>query len=445
VSGIWRRWLPLPRGIFGESEKELFPGLVAPLLAGVALYGAARGRPRTNRYVWAYAVVGLAGFVLSLGPLVRVWGVVLTRHGPYDWLRQIVPGMGGMRTPSRFVVVVIAGLSVLAGVGALRVLRLVSPRLRPIATAVLLAGVVADGWAVPIPVVRYSPRGRPEDRAVADWLRDAPPGAVLHLPVNTAQFQELNYQYATLFHPHPLVNGFTGWDSPLQQMLRHPRSPMYDYVRYPATVTMLRALGVKYVVVHPGDYNVTQLADGELTATLAGFRQSGQVLEERRLLEVHAFELAPMAEPRGALPALRPISSQEFRVEVSQQPERAGFLVDGDNDSRWIGLQDGGSAIAARFNAPRDVARVELQLAERSLWDFPRELQIEVEDAAGRVRTVYRAPPYQEFAAAFLRDRSYPSIWIDLPANETVVLRMRDVATYDTWWSVHELRLWARR
>jgi hypothetical protein len=104
VSGLWRRWLPLPQGIFGESEKELFPGLVAPCLAALALGGAVLRRRASPAWPLAYALIAVAGFLLSLGPLVRVWGVVLTRHGPYDWLQHVAPGMGGMRTPSRFVV-----------------------------------------------------------------------------------------------------------------------------------------------------------------------------------------------------------------------------------------------------------------------------------------------------------------------------------------------------
>ena len=52
--------------------------------------------------------------------------------------------------------------------------------------------------------------------------------------------------------------------------------------------------------------------------------------------------------------------------------------------------------------------------------------------------------PFPEFFAGFLRDRSYPSLRIDLPPNDTVVLRVRDAAIYDSWWSVHELRLWRR-
>jgi hypothetical protein len=349
-----------------------------------------------------------------------------------------------VEAPSRFVVVAIVGLSVLAGFGAAFLLGRIRPRVRALAIAVMLAGVIADGWAVPIKTVAYEPRGRLEDRAIVEWLRAMPPGVVLHLPLMTAQFQELHYQYATLFHGHPLINGFTGWASPLQELLRQPRAPMYDYERYPATVTMLRSLGVRYVFVHPGDYNVTQEANGELRETVDGFRRSGQLAGEKRLLDVYAFELAPFASQTETTASLTPIPAAQFRVDVSQQKGRAEFLVDGDNDSRWIGAQDGSSVITAQFSEPRDVARIELQLAQRSLIEYPRDLQIDAEDREGHSRTLYHASPYAEFFAGFLRDRSYPAVRIDLPRNETMILRVRDVATYDSWWSVHELKLWRR-
>jgi hypothetical protein len=444
TSGVWRRWLPLPQPIFGELEKELFPGIIAPLLAAFALYAALfRPQPLT-RWAGAYGLIVLVGFVLSLGPLVRLWGAVLTRHGPYDWLQHVVPGMGGMRVPSRFVVVAITGLSVLAGFGACLVLARTRPRFRGLVMAALLAGVVADGWAVPIPIEHYNPRGRPEDRAAADWLHNAPPGGVLHLPINTYHFQELHYQYATLFHGHQIVNGLSGWNTPLMDLLRLPWTPLYDYGRFAATVKMFRSIGVRYVVVHPADYNVTQLADRELSGTVDGLRASGQVRTEKRLLDAYGFELEPWPDALDANDAAVPIPPREFSVDVSQQTERAGFLVDGDNDSRWIGPQDGSSWIAARFSEPRDIAGVELQLAERSLMDYPRDLQIDTEDRQGHVRTLYRSSPYPEYLAGFLRDRRYPAVRIDLPPNNTTILRVREVATDSHWWSVHELRLWRR-
>jgi hypothetical protein len=376
--------------------------------------------------------------------VVRAWGVVLTHHGPYDWLQHLLPGMNGMRMPSRFVVIALLGLSVLAGFGASVLLRRIRLRFQGLAAAVLVVGVVADGWGVPIPTVRYSPRGRPEDRAVADWLRDQPAGAVIHLPVMTYQFQELHYQYATLTHGHPIVNGMTGWNSPLLDLLRQGWSPIYDFPRFAAAVKMLRAIGVRYAVVHASDYNVTQLANGELTNTLDGFRRSGQVRQEKRALDAYAFELETW--PAAQAPhVLQPVAAGTFQLDVSQQAGRAPFLVDGDPDSRWVGTQDGSSWIAARLRQPTDIARVEIDLAERSLMDYPRDLEIDSEDADGRTRVLYREPPFAEYLTAFLRNRSYPPMAIDLPENSTVVLRIKELGGSQTYfWSVHELRLWRR-
>ena len=154
---------------------------------------------------------------------------------------------------------------------------------------------------------------------MAEWLRDAPPGAVLHLPINNSAFQELHYQYATLLHGHPLVNGFSGWSTPLQELMRQPWMPIYDYARFAATVRMFRSIGVRYVVVHSTDYNVTQLADGELTRTLRG-RASGQIRSERPLLDAYGFDLEPWPAVDAHASAV-PISAGEFSVDVSQQIE----------------------------------------------------------------------------------------------------------------------------
>ena len=91
-----------------------------------------------------------------------------------------------------------------------------------------------------------------------------------------------------------------------------------------------------------------------------------------------------------------------------------------------------------------DVERVELQIAERSLMDYPRVLRIDGEDAGGRVRTLYEDSPYPELAAALLENSRYPTLRIRLPQNQTVRLWIRETATTRRAWSIHELRLFRR-
>ena len=151
--GIWR-WLPT--AVVTDPEKELFPGVFAVALGAMAFLAGSSQRRTVRLYAW----IAAAGFLFSLGPYIRVWGTVVTEHGPYDWLLRLVPGMDGMRVPARFAIVFVVGLSLLAGCGAVAILDRLRPRFRPLALIVCLLAIVADSWAVPLPIEGYRARGR---------------------------------------------------------------------------------------------------------------------------------------------------------------------------------------------------------------------------------------------------------------------------------------------
>jgi hypothetical protein len=439
--GIWR-WLRA--GVHTEEERDLFPGFVVLVLAAASARWLTRAANHARRWVLVYGAVTLAAVVLSFGPELYAWGRLVTTHMPYDWLLRVVPGMDGMRVTARFALVVSLGLSVLAGFGASAIAARLRATWRVTLATMVVMLMCAESWVVPMTVYSYSGRGRPEDRAVADWLVTRPAGAVLHLPVMTYNFQELNYQYATLFHQHPIVNGMTGYASPLQMLFREPWSPLYDAERPAAVVRMLRALGVRYVVVHAGDYNMTQLDRGEHHAAVALMEASGQVVAEDRFLDTRAFELsAPTTPPAVEDPS--PIESNRLRVTVSDTSDRASFLVDGDPDTRWFATQ-GASWFALTVDRPTDIARVDLTLADRSVADYPRELAIDATGPDGIRRTLLRVTPYAEFILGFVRNPHYPRIELPLTANRTSILTVRAIGdAHGRWWSVHEVQLWARR
>jgi hypothetical protein len=247
-----------------------------------------------------------------------------------------------------------------------------------------------------------------------------------------------------LFHSHPIVNGMSGYDSPLQLLFRERDSVLYDNDRPSAVVRMLRSLGVRYVVINQEDYNVTQLANDEHRLPLGLLRSSGQVVREERLLDAYVFELEGPIAPPAAEPVV-PIDRRELSVSVSEAEDRVAYLTDGDLDTRWIGGQQGTSWIAASLARPANVARIDMRLAERSLSDHPRELEVDAVDARGATRVLYRATPYSEFVAAFVREPSYPQVAIALPDNEIASLVIRETGqAAGRWWSVHELQLWRR-
>ena len=57
-----------------------------------------------------------------------------------------------------------------------------------------------------------------------EWIRSGPPGGVLELPIVGPAFEPftLAYQYNTLLHGHPIVNGYSGYGYGLQDFLGGP-------------------------------------------------------------------------------------------------------------------------------------------------------------------------------------------------------------------------------
>jgi hypothetical protein len=392
-----------------------------------------------------YGAIAIAAIVLSLGPRPRVWGAIVTTHGPYSWLLALVPGMDGMRVPARFAIVVMAGVSVLLAFGVQWLLAR-APRYRPLILAACIAAIVADGWSVPIQTVAYTARGRPEDHSIALWLKDQAPGAVLHLPLTPPAVQ-IDYQFATLAHGHPVVNGFSGYVAPLTAFLGSPASPLTDFDRFPAAVAMLRSLGVRYVILHPKDFEPAWLAEDIPARTLRALRESGQVVKESALPGTTAFELQPWTASAPSAGTVAAIDATALTITGSEGGDRLAFLTDGDPDSRWIaglGGQDGSSWLRVQLAHAADLARVDLQIAERSYADYPRRLRIEGVDEAGLSHTLYDAAPYPEIGAAVVRDGRFPSIEVALPSNKSVAIWIRQTAATRVAWSVHELRLWRR-
>jgi hypothetical protein len=183
---------------------------------------------------------------------------------------------------------------------------------------------------------------------------------------------------------------------------------------------MLQSLGVRYVVIHPGDYILHAQWSHEADRTVESLRGSGQVLREETLPPVRVFELRPGDDAPGPVERSVPI------------------------DDREITRADGRNELAARWNAPVDIARVEVRLAESWIVYPPRDLQIDVTDGAGESRTLYRATPYAELAAAIVRNGRTPTLVIPLPRNRASSISIRETTATGGSGSMRELKLWRR-
>jgi hypothetical protein len=218
---------------WGHPELSLYPGIIAVVLALLA----ATARPR--RTIAIYAAIAALTFDLSLG--VNGWLYpALARLGV----------LGGLRSPSRFTIVTLCALGVLAAFGAQAVQeRFLAGELRRRAPFVIAVALVLIGIDYANTGMYLTTATRPWDGTVYRVVRSAGPGAMIELPLPVPEGlpgADPFYQYWSISHWHPIVNGYTAVYTPdyietLSLMRTFPDD---------RSIERLKTLGVRYLIVH---------------------------------------------------------------------------------------------------------------------------------------------------------------------------------------------------
>ena len=234
-------------------ERRLFPGSVAIVLALAGLFSH-----RRRTMLMAVACTALA-LELSLG----------TNGTLYPYLYRWFPPWQGLRAPARYGAYVLLGIGALAMLGWERLLELTSdtggPRVRRAARDGLLTALVIVALCVEYrsPQRLWHVGATPAVYAMINML---PPGVVLEYPTpskDSLPFIDADYAFWSTTHWRPLVNGYSGYYPATfwERAARLERFPSDD------TLAELRALGVRYVVVHP--WAIDQPRRGEVLQKLA--------------------------------------------------------------------------------------------------------------------------------------------------------------------------------
>lgn len=228
-----------------HGEAILSPGVLAWLLALLGIFLARQWRPAL-----ALVVIGIAGFMLSLGPAQTFGNVTVTL--PYQWLYDWVPGFGGaMRALARWGVLVLFAVAAFAGFGFSKLTEKFARAHFAFAlgaAVLVLGGMYWEYDQTPMRLMTGTLIRQPTP-TVYEWLATQPEGAVLELPfgdqgVGTAR--DVWYQYYSLLHRHRLVNGNLAIAPlPYAEIARRVQN-------FPSTdaIELARALGVRYIIVH---------------------------------------------------------------------------------------------------------------------------------------------------------------------------------------------------
>jgi len=314
---------------------------------------------------------------------------------------------------------------------------------------VVCAAVIAlEGFAAPLRLAPVGADGHP-DREAYEWIRDHAPGPMLELPTGdfAAPLQADLYEYQTLFHHQPIVNGASGYDGALSSLLGGSSSPFYETTSIGEGVRMLRSLGLRTIVVHPKAY-----ADNDLPApTLAALAADRQVVERRSFPDLEIYRLAPFdasERPTGtdARDQTREIPVTAFTASATVSPDRVRLAFDRTLDTRWTTStgQRGDESFTITFAQPHDVALLRYHLTAPSSGHYPRHLVIEGTNEQGDVQTLYDGPVLVQLGAALVRDPIAVPMEIALGRNHVTRLRLRQTGRTPDWWSIDELSLWER-
>jgi hypothetical protein len=237
---LGRWWLANVDDRLGSAwgEQTVFLGWIALVLAGVGLVALVRRR-QLSRRAWVFPLLALTGFLLSLGPEPALLGG--STLAPFHWLSAL-PGMGAIRAPARFAVLVTLGVAGLSALGA----HALATRRGPwrIALCAIVPVMLGEWYVVGFPAGKPQPVGVPAIYLTPE-IRTA--RSIVSLPDyrGTPEWHlNADYLYYSTTHWRPIVNGFGRAEPP-------GYADLVDIARrFPTTARELRALGVHYVVIH---------------------------------------------------------------------------------------------------------------------------------------------------------------------------------------------------
>jgi hypothetical protein len=215
---------------FYRPELALFPGAAAIVLLVVGVW------PPLNRVRAAYVLLLAFAVAASMGVHTFVYRLL-----------YLLPPFQNVRVPGRFAAVAMVAIAALAACGAHRLLaRITSLRARRAVVALILE-VLAVEYAASPPLMEVAQRP-PE---IYRELRKMPVGPVVEFPMPESSAlpgPDPSYQYWSIFHWFPLLNGYSGYYT--EDYIR-----LLNALHRPAALEWLRILdrvGTRYALVHLG-------------------------------------------------------------------------------------------------------------------------------------------------------------------------------------------------
>ncbi|MGB8951594.1 MAG: discoidin domain-containing protein [Candidatus Aminicenantales bacterium] len=385
-----------------------------------------------------YLFAVILAWLLSLGPVIRLLGKEIIA-GPYGWFYKWVPGFQGLRVPSRYVVVMMFGLSILAGSGARLFLgKWKSMKARILIAAVLGGLVVLDYASFPLPLAKVNVGA--QIPAIYSKIRDLPEEpAVLKLPMprhDRDEYKEAISVYYSMHHRKKIVNGYSGYSPPGYRIVREAMEAFPSF----RTFQLLQDLEVTHILVH------TQGAGAErgrkIVRRLREFEDQIELIEQ--IQGDFLYRRLPQAKiektEEEILSAIR--DRTRWKATSSKNPDKAGLAFDGDLNTGWTTgyPQQQGDFFWLDLGSMHRLRKIELFLNNHPL-DYPRSFVVEGSaDGVSWVRLAEKAHFFPAISRSMIEDFSKYVVDVSFEPCSIRCLRISLTRSHEArHWSINEI------
>jgi len=373
--------------------KQVSPVLVIGLL--LLLVGLARFilRPvegeltEEHRYFFLYLSILCWALLLSFGNTMSFLGDSTSIFPlPFKWFYEHFPGFKGIRVPSRYAEFAIFSTVILAGFG-MKYLREKFDNKRFViwGTIGLLLLLNLEYLSVPqrtrfIPIKNDIP---PTYRWLEGEISDGP---VVELPFHKNIGHDAVYMYFSIFHRKKIVNGYSGFFPPAVFYIRK----IFETFPSPASLDILNALGIKYVILHPKMYGdkkrekVVRRIREDFSPDLSlkkafSYASSRPHFFEDEMGEDFVYEVEyPKDQQRSMKETdMQEIPPEGWTIGSNRNQVHLSSLKDDDLNTVWSTRRTKrtGDFLVVEFDEPTRVEKASLFLGE-SLFDYALRIRV---------------------------------------------------------------------
>ncbi len=369
---------------------------------------------------------------------------------PFSWFYNYIPGFSGMRAPSRYGVLVLFVVAVMAGFGFKQIQnKFNKKKMRALALVLVILLINIEYLSIPHRM-SFVPT-RKEIPPTYQWLRDQPGDfALLDFPFFPALGLESVFMYFSIFHGKKIVNGYSGFLPPSYFYIRE----VFNSFPSKACIDVLKSLDVKYLVFHTKMWK-EQRAENTLARINSQFAKDltiEQIFEytAKKPWEhsskfgkdiIYRINKSPDVRIEETATAWQDIPTSFWTIKSNIHLDHLKLLRDDNLDTRWSTdrWKKTGDFILLELDQALDEMKISLQLGP-SANDFAIDFKIEVSRDGEEWIELEKGYSISEFIERLFEapDELIQNIYIS--EKGTKFIKLTQIGNSRRfWWSIAEL------